>query len=209
MRVLLATLTCVLATCSSAQADIVYEFRDETTTVGAGLDGQTTGSFLQGGVTMTATVALSTAGTFNGTGSFFGINQSAPGDDTDGFDFTETAGPGVAEGLTLSFDQTLQLEAIEVASFGGADEITITSGGSTIATITSTGSHSLGSFTLAADTDVEILTTAGSYGNGWSLVSFTVTPEPSGISLLAVGVLSTMVCGYRRKRSAVTVQQGA
>ena len=203
MRVFLTTLTCLLATASSAQADIVYEFRDQSTTIGAGLDGQTTGSFTQAGVTMTATVAISSGGTFNGTQDFFGINQTASDDDTDGFDFTETAGPGVAEGLTLSFDRTLNLEAIAVESFGAQDEITITSGGSTIATITSTGSTSLGSFTLAANTPVEILTTAGDYGNGWSLVSFTVTPEPSAISLLAVGMLSTLVGGYRRKRSAV------
>lgn len=201
MRYLTLLLAPLLTSSAIASADVVYEFRNENTTVGAGLDGQTTGSFEQDGVTMTATVALSTGGVFNGTSNFFGINQDAGGDDTDGFDFTESGGPGVAEGLTLSFDRTLLLEEIEVASFGASDEITITSGGSTIATITSTGSHSLGSFQLAANTDVLITTTAGDYSNGWSLVSFTVTPEPSSISLLAIGVLSTFVGGYRRKRS--------
>ena len=98
-----------LLVAAPVSADIVYVFDDQTTTIGAGLDGQSTGSFTQSGVSGTATLTATTStdDDFNATASGFGINQSASGDDTDGFDFTETSGPGVAEGLILSFDLSL------------------------------------------------------------------------------------------------------
>ena len=192
-----------LLVAAPASADIVYVFDNQTTTIGAGLDGQSTGSFTQSGVSGTATLTAttSTGDDFNATGSGFGINQSASDDDTDGFDFTQPGGPGVAEGLILSFDTDVLLESIAVSSFSSTDEIEVVVGGTTVTTVDSTGTTSLSSFAVSAGTDVLINTTAGAYGNGWSLDSFGVTvvavPEPGAVTLLGLFSLGAIA---RRRR---------
>ena len=187
-----------------ASADIVYVFDNQTTTIGAGLDGQSTGFFTQSGASGTATLTAtsSTSDLFNATASEFGINQSASGDDTDGFDFTQSGGPGVAEGLILSFDTNVLLDTIDVSSFSAdSDLIEVVVGGTTVATVDSTGTTSLDSFAVSAGTDVLINTTAGAYGNGWSLDSFGVTvvavPEPGAVTLLGLFSLGAIA---RRRR---------
>ncbi len=196
-----------LLAATPASADIVYEFFNNGTTIGAALDGQASGSFTQSGPSGTATLTAMTslAGeVFNSTGSNpgFGINQSASNDDTDGFDFDELGGPGVAEGLILSFDTNVLLESISVGSFSSTDEVQVLVGGTTVATINSTGATSLNGFALSAGTSVLINTTAGTYGNGWSLNSFDVTveavPEPGAVMLLGLFSLGAV---SRRRRS--------
>ena len=193
-----------LLVAAPVSADIVYVFDDQTTTIGAGLDGQSTGSFTQSGVSGTATLTAttSTGDDFNATGSGFGINQSASDDDTAGFDFTQPGGPGVAEGLILSFDTNVLLDTIDVSSFSAdSDLIEVVVGGTTVATVDSTGTTSLSSFAVSAGTDVLINTTAGAYGNGWSLDSFGVTvvavPEPGAVALLGLFSLGAIA---RRRR---------
>ncbi len=194
----------VFVVCSAnvSFGDITYVFENATTTIGGGLDGMASGSFTQQGVQMTATSFVTNeASVFNSTNTGgFGINQTGSGDDTDGFDFTGANAGEEAEGLILSFDQNVDLVSIDIGSFNaGNDEITITVGGTTVATITTGGLSSLGDFSVAANTDVEIITTGGVYGNGWSLNSFTVTPEPGSLSLLAVAGVMGLRIRRRRK----------
>jgi hypothetical protein len=167
----------------SASAQTTFVFDDDSTTIGAGLDTQSTGSFTQDGIQITATASTDE---FNAAGSFFGINQSASGDDTDSFDFTEAGGPGIAEGFTLSFDQDVQLVNFAVSSWSaGNDEVTIMDGLTLVATISSTGVTSLGNYALSGSSPLTVMTTAGTYGNGWSFDSITVVPEPGTFALLA------------------------
>jgi len=169
----------------SASAQTTFTFLDDTTTIGSGLDGSSTGSFTVSGIEITATA---NDGVFNGTGSGFGINQTAIGDDTDGIDFAIPAdAPGIIESFTLTFDQAVILNSFEVSSFGASDEITITDGASTVATITSTGLTSLGNYNLGSSSTLSVTTSAGTYANGWSFDAITVTavPEPSSFALLA------------------------
>jgi hypothetical protein len=170
----------------SASADTTFTFYDSSTTIGAALSGQSSGSFTVSDIEITATASTDT---FNATGSGFGINQAAGGDDTDGFDFTETAGDGIAEGFTLSFDQDVYLVDFSVYSWSVAngDEVSIMDNTTLVATITSTGSTSLGDYLLSENSELTIMTTAGIYGNGWSFDSITVSavPEPSTFALLS------------------------
>lgn len=167
----------------SAPAQTTFVFGNNTTTIGAGLDGASTGSFTVGGIEMTATTSVDI---FNATASNFGINQSASGDDTDGFDFTETSGPGIAEGFSLTFDTDVQLVSFNVSSWNsGFDEVTLMDGATTVATITSTGVTALSNYALSSSSTLTVTTTAGTYGNGWSFESITVVPEPRTYVLLA------------------------
>ena len=143
-------------------AGMIFQFDNQTTAIGIALDEQTSGTFGVGGIQMTATAS---AGVFNTTDDNFGIYQQASNDDTDGFDFTEGGGSGVAEGLTIKFDQNVLLENFDVSSFNaGNDQISLKVGASNIATVTGTGTTSLGNFALTANTDLLISTTEGIYG---------------------------------------------
>jgi len=183
-----------------AAASLEFVFMNDSTAIGMALDSQNSGSVTQGGVEMTATAG---PGPFNATGSFFGINQSAGGDDTDGFDFEESGGPGVAEMITISFDADVFLESIRVSSFGSSDEVTVSEGMNTIAVVSMTGMTSLGSYALSANTPFAIATTAGSYGNGWSLDSLTIStvtavPEPTTFLPLLAVLIGTALSRRRR-----------
>ena len=190
--------------CSAHQCThggIIFLFEDNTTLIGSGLDNQPFGSFTVSGLEITATAST---GSFNATSSGFGINQSASGDDTDGFDFEEGGGPGLAEGLMISFDSDVWLNNIDVSSFGGSDEIMLTFSSGTFATVSSTGTTSLGNTFVAASDPITIATTAGNYGNGWSLdfIEATAVPEPS--SLLFLGTVALLpLWRMRRKRHGV------
>jgi hypothetical protein len=170
----------------SASADTTFTFDDSSTTIGAALSGQSSGSFTVNDIEITATASTDT---FNATGSGFAINQTAGGDDTDGFDFTETEGDGIAEGFTLSFDQDVYLVDFSVSSWStsGGDEVSIMDGTTLVATITSTGSTSLGDYLLSESSELTVMTTAGTYGNGWSFDSITVSavPEASTFALIS------------------------
>jgi hypothetical protein len=168
-----------------ASADTTFIFDDESTTIGAGLDEVSSASFTQDGIEITASASTDL---FNATSSNFGINQAASDDDTDGFDFTQTSGEGIAEGFTLSFDQDVYLVDFSVSSWNtGGDEVSIMDGTTLVATISSTGTTSLSDYLLSSSSELSVMTTAGSYGNGWSFDSITVSavPEPSTFALLS------------------------
>ena len=102
----------------------------------------------------------------------------------------------------MSFDTNVLLDTIDVSSFSAdSDLIEVVVGGTTVATVDSTGTTSLDSFAVSAGTDVLINTTAGAYGNGWSLDSFGVTvvavPEPGAVTLLGLFSLGAIA---RRRR---------
>ncbi|MFK8114542.1 MAG: PEP-CTERM sorting domain-containing protein [Rubripirellula sp.] len=168
-------------------AGVVFVFDNQESVIGSGLDGQASGMFTVSGLEITVSTS---SGLFNATSSGFGINQSESGDDTDGFDFTQALGLGIAENFTISFDQAVQLDRIDVSSFGTSDEITIFVGGTTVASVSDGATTNLGGFSVAANTDISINTTAGSYGNGWSLdfIEATAVPEPSGFAAIALGL---------------------
>lgn len=175
-----------------SDAGVVFTFEDSSTTIGMSLDGASSGAVTVGGIQMTITA---NDGVFNATSSDFGINGSKSGDDTDGFNFSSIVlgVDGVAEGFTFQFDQNVLLNNFDVSSFstGSPDMISIVSGASSIATVSTTGTTSLGDFALAANTDVTVLTTSGLYGNGWSLdfievSAATAVPEPSSIVLFLI-----------------------
>ncbi|MGB0744299.1 MAG: hypothetical protein ACPGSB_07210 [Opitutales bacterium] len=178
---------------------MIFNFSDTSTSIGAALDGETTGTFNVDGIEITATALIDE---FNVTGSGFGINQAASNDDTDAFDFTQDApGPGVAEGFTLSFDQAVTLINFEVSSWNsGVDEVTLMDGATIIATISSTGINLLGNYSLGAFSPITVNTTAGSYGNGWSFDAITVAavPEPSLYGLIASACGIVLVTLRRR-----------
>lgn len=190
----------LLAFTASADANIVFVFDNNTTTIGGGLDNLATGSFTQSGVQITATSFVANeASVFNSTANGFGINQTGSGDETAAFDNAGANAGENAEGLDLSFDTSLQLVEIDVDSFSviNGDEITISIGGTTVATVTSTGTTSLGNFAYSANDIIEIRTTGGDYGSGWNFVSITVTPEPSSLFLC---LQLAGVVAYRRRR---------
>jgi hypothetical protein len=199
-KLTLLALAAGLGLAGSAYGQATFVFENSGTTIGGALSGQSSGSFAVDGIEITATASIDE---FNATGSGFGINQSASGDDTDGFDFTETAGLGVAEGFTLSFDQAVTLISFDVSSWNaGGDEVTLLDGATTIGTITSTGSTLLGNYALAHGSSIIVNTTAGTYGNGWSFGSITVSavPEPGSFALIAgcLGMVSIML---KRRRT--------
>lgn len=196
-------LASLCSTVPVANASVVLTFENQNSTIGAGLDNQTSGSFLIDGITISVNSA---SGPFNATASGFGINQAASGDDTDAFDFTEMAGPGIAENFTISFDQAVILNNFSVSSFGSSDQIEILAGPALLATINTTGTSSLGNFVLPALTNLSINTTAGSYGNGWSFDSIEVTavPEPSSFVLFAAGTCASLAYRKRRKGGVVS-----
>ena len=181
-----------------SNAQTTFEFGNNTNAAGSFFAGKITDSLTQDSIALTMTSLTGDA--FNATADGFGVNQTAGGDDTDGFDFTETAGDGVAENFTISFYQDVTLISFGVSSFGVADEITIFDDGITVATISGTGASSLGNYLLDSSSTLSITTTAGTYGNGWEFESITVSavPEPGAYALLAS--LCGMACVALRRR---------
>lgn len=181
---LILSTTALAVLTSSLTGQSTFVFENSSTTIGAGLSGQSSGSFTVGGIEITATAMPGQ--TFNATGSGFGINHTNSGDDTDGFDFGNTTGE-VAEFFTLEFDQAVNLVSFDVSSWGASDEAVLTDGATTVATISSTGVTSLSNYQLGASSILTVSTTAGTYSNGWSFDSITVTavPEPGSFALLA------------------------
>lgn len=164
------------------------------------------------GLNMTMT-ALPGGEVFNATKYYFGINQSASGDDTSGFDFSSGDGTGQAEGFKFHFDKPVFLTRIVVRSWNdGMDEAEVTVNGEHLATMTEAPLTSLLDYRLEAFTDVTVMTTGGSYGNGWALASVQMelapdtTPVPeSGISLpWLAGFLATGLV-LRHRRSIPTI----
>jgi len=185
-----AALSC-FAYSASAQT-FVFGSNDGGGQAQADLDGLSTGSTISGGLTLTATA---NSGSFNSTGTGgFGINATGSGDTTTQFDDGSPAG---VEFMAISFNSDVIFESIELTDFGLTDEAFLTIGASTITIDTA-------SFTFAPGTTLSFGSSATfgfQAGNGISLASLTVVPEPGTYALLA-GICAL---GYvmTRRRSAV------
>lgn len=178
-------------------APSVFDFRNTTSGIGVNLDGLTSGSATVSGVTLTAT--LFPDGVFNQTASAFGINAASGSDDTDEFD------PG--EGFTFSFSTDVILNSISVSSFGSTSSGLVSfNGGSTIASITATGTTSLAATFVSAGTVLRFISNSSDLtlaSSDFSLDSITVTlasvPEPSSGALLGGLAVVGFVASRRRR----------
>jgi hypothetical protein len=181
-------LTFLLSTAAIHAAPVTFDFDTPTAgLIGYELIGDSTGSVTAGGITLTATVFPS--GTFNQTGSGFGINAAGSGDDSDEFD------PG--EGFTFSFDQAVIINSLTVSSFGGSSVGLLSyDGGAVIANITSTGTTTVTSSLIASGTTLRFESTSGVF----SLDAITVTaiPEPASTAAL-VGAAFFAIAATRRR----------
>lgn len=179
-------------------AQVSFVFGDDNSPFFSALDNQASAVLNIGSIEMTITAKT---GSFNFTSTDFGINQPASGDDTDGFNFEESGGAGVAEGFTVSFNQDVVLKSIAVSSFGASDLIQLLDGESSLLTISSTGLTDLADYHLSSSSVLSVDTIGGAYSNGWTLESITVAPvpEPSSYSLFgAAGALGFSV--FRRRK---------
>lgn len=138
-------------------------------------------------------------GSFNQTGTGFGLNSSAStveGDDTDEFDENE--------GFTFSFDTTVLLQNVTVSSFGGSSAGAISfDGGSTIASITATGMTSLSDTQVLQGTVLRFTSTGSGSTDQFSLDSLTVSavPEPSTYATLGGLAILGFAATQRRRRN--------
>ena len=157
-------------------ADVTFDLFGDSSLYGV-LDDQTgPRSYTNSGIVATFTAS---DGTMNRTGDGFGLNAVASGDDTDGFD--------VGEWLDVTFDQAVTLTNVAVSSWNdGADRAVIYVAGVSNGVITATGSHNF-SIDVGVSEVLRIRSMEGSVGNGWSLNSLTVVPEPATFALVGIG----------------------
>jgi hypothetical protein len=152
------------------------------------LDDQVSGSITNGGLV----AMFSTAdGEMNRTGSGFGINAFASGDDTDGLN--------TGEFIDIVFDQAVVFGNLNVSSWGTSDagevQLRTTTGVLASKSIEGTGDKNTAfNFVVEDGRFIRILATADSgAANGFSIDSFTVAiPEPAVaafIGLIGLGVL--------------------
>ncbi len=133
-------------------------------------------SYTNSGIVATFTAS---DGTMNRTGSGFGLNSTISGDDTDAFD--------VGEWLDITFDRAVTLTDVTVSSWNdGTDQAVIYVAGVSNGVVLATGSHSF-SIDVGVSDVLRIWGTKGTVGNGWSLNSLTVVPEPATFALVGVG----------------------
>jgi hypothetical protein len=188
-------LTCALLLfASSASAGpIVFDLRRGVGSAGQQLDGQGSGAM----VTMDGLSAtfLHNGGVFNQNVGAFGINAPAAGDVTDQID----GGSGLAESLSVIFDQNVTFTSLGASSIGGSDFFDLTVAGVLDGSTNQTdflGGLYVGPLLgtlITAGLSIDITHVVG---NGFSLDSITVNlpdapvPEPGifGLVALALGV---------------------
>jgi len=125
-------------------------------------------------------------GVINATSSGgLGINDSVSGDDTDGIDSTNTI-----EILTISFDQDVIFNSLDLANFGASDSLDLTFGGGATIHLTNTSPRTFDTFLSSSET---LTIAAGAGSNGVNITNLHVTlanavPEPSTAVLALSGI---------------------
>lgn len=208
-----AALSC-FASFASGQTTFVFDNGSSTGAAGlaleafaTGVDGasmslNTSGTYAQGGFTLSAGTDF---GTFNLTSTGFGPNDTGSGDDTDFFDGSES--------MVFSFDTAGTFDSIDFASLGGTGQELETAtlsfaGGNTLNlldNITSDIAVSGNDFFDGIDEDFtagQLITLSITAGNGWTLENFTVSPvpEPNTYAMLA-GICALSFVMIKRRRS--------
>jgi len=113
-------------------------------------------------------------GVLNQTGSGFGVNAAASGDDTDNLD----DGSGVIESVTVSFDADVLLDEIGLSALGASDSGTVVIAGGTPQVLNmSTTTFSSGNLITAGQTFVVTYST----GNGFSFDDFTISTPSAAV----------------------------
>jgi len=217
---LLTVLAAWLFVVANTNAEImVFDFEG---TAGTDLDGMASGttSVTSGGITLTLTATASTNGTFNLTGTGFGINTAGSGDDTDAFDgqlATESLSFSVSSNVALS---SLSLVSLEFDRFTDTDDDrgSITANGSFLGGFTGgvfddddlNGSNQLilNETGFSTSTSFDLLhagtgTGGTTSGFGLEFITFEATaaavPEPSSLLLMNAGLAAIWI---RRRRKA-------
>lgn len=169
------------------------------------IDGQGSGSITRMGLTATFTA---NDGELNATKDNFGINATLIGDEPDLLD----AGSGVAEFITVTFDQPITLTQLTLSSFSGSERASLTIGlnPATLLAATTAGTDiynfSSGDFPQGNMVELgQTLVIGYAFGslsdNGFSLESFQVNtvPEPTCLSVALPALVGFLL---RRKRKA-------
>lgn len=208
----LLPLAAISALPSITFAQITFVFDDGSSTGAAGLaleaftEGEdsasmglsTSGSYTQGGVTLTAGTNF---GSFNLTNDGFGPNQEGSIDDSDAFDTNDGN-----ESMSFYFNTAGTFQSIDFAllddipetavlSFNGGNSYTLTDGESS--TITVSGNDEFLSINESF-TAGQLITLSISGGTNFTLESFTIVPEPKAYALVA-GFLTLGFVTYRRR----------
>ena len=167
---------------SAPAVEVIFD--DFTTNNGGAVDGQTSASTTEDGVTLTLAVSNPATQEFEGTGGGSGIRTDGEGSG-DGFDVN------FGEDFFLSFSDSGTLDSISVRVLGGAPnaDVTFTSG-SDSETVTFTGGSSFSDQTVDLDLDFvanESIQVTPGVGSDFRFRAFDaeiVVPEPGSLALV-------------------------
>jgi hypothetical protein len=158
-----------LITLSITPAALAVQF-DLRGAAGAALDGMSSGSVLEGGIT--ATVSSQIPGLLNQISGGFGINASGSGDETHLLD----DGSGVTESIGISFDVDVLFTGLALSLFSAGEEGSLLIPGQSPLSLLDTGAGD-DIYTFASNNFVpagQSVILSHVSGNGFSFDSFTV-----------------------------------
>jgi len=179
---------------AASYGQVTFDFDSGTAGTDLKAAASLTASTTSGGITLSVTGFPS--GVFNVTASGFGLNADGSGDDTDEFDQNE--------GFTFSFDTTVTLDSIKVSQFGAGSSGTVAfDGGSSIASISSTGTTSLTSTMVSSGTLLRFTSTGTAAFSVDNLIVTSAVPEPSTYALI-FGAATLGFVIYRRRSKRVS-----